>query len=211
MDYLNGIDVSRWQGDIDFNAVRDAGMQFVFIKATEGGTFVDPRFTENWQKANAAGLKVGVYHYFRATSSTPEEQKNNIVNTLRAAGFDPAVHVLAIDIETARNTDATNEQMADNAFELLQKLEQDGVLGGTLPLIYCDNNTWRNHLDAQRHDFSRYGLWIANWNVETPTIPDTWQQAGKDWSVWQYSSKGRVAGIDGDVDLDHSRLWMPSC
>lgn len=208
MDYLNGIDVSRWQGDIDFVAVRESGMQFVFIKATEGSTYVDPRFAENWKKANAAGLHVGVYHYFRASSSVPADQKDNIVKTLRSVAFDPAVHVLAIDIETARNTAATPSQMADNAFELLQLLEEDGVLGGQLPLIYCDNNTWRYYLDAQRHDFSRYGLWIANWNVDAPTLPDTWQQAGKDWCVWQYSSKGRVAGIEGDVDLDQSRLWV---
>ena len=208
MDYLNGIDVSRWQGDIDFVAVRESGMQFVFIKATEGSTYVDPRFAENWKKANAAGLHVGVYHYFRASSSVPADQKDNIGKTLHSVAFDPAVHVLAIDIETARNTAATPSQMADNAFELLQLLEEDGVLGGQLPLIYCDNNTWRYYLDAQRHDFSRYGLWIANWNVDAPTLPDTWQQAGKDWCVWQYSSKGRVAGIEGDVDLDQSRLWV---
>lgn len=207
MDYLNGIDVSRWQGTIDFAAVREAGMQFVFIKATEGGSYVDPRFADNWQNATTAGLNVGVYHYFRASSSTPAEQRDNIVRTLHSVAFDPATHVLAIDIETSRNTDATPAQMADNAFELLQLLEGEEVLKGQLPLIYCDNNTWRYYLDAQRHDFSRYGLWIANWNVDTPTLPDTWQQTGKEWCFWQYSSKGRVAGIEGEVDLDRARLW----
>lgn len=207
MNYCNGIDVSRWQGDIDFNAVRDAGNTFVFIKATEGGTFVDPKFHDNWRKANDAGLHVGVYHYFRTISSTPAEQKDNIVAALRGVNFDPTIHVLAIDIETARNTEATPAQMADDAHQLLTLLVADGLLEDTQPLIYCDNNTWKNHLDSVRHDFSGYRLWIANWNVEAPMIPATWKEAGKDWSVWQYSSKGRVPGINGDVDLDRARLW----
>ena len=207
MNCMNGIDVSRWQGDIDFKAVRDAGNSFVFIKATEGATYVDPRFASHWRSANDAGLHTGAYHFFRATSSTPTAQRDNIVKTLRDVGFDSAVHALAIDIETAGNTAATPAQMADNAHELLTLIAADDLLKGTLPLIYCDNNTWKNHLDSARYDFSGYRLWIAHWNVAAPTVPDTWKNAGKSWSVWQYSSTGRVAGVQGNVDLNHMHCW----
>ena len=209
MEILNGIDISRWQGRINFNAVRDAGIQFVLIKATEGGTFVDPCFIANWQGAQDAGLYIGAYHYFRASSSTPIEQRDNIITALSQVGFDPALHRLAIDIETARNTTATPTQMADNAFELLKLLEESEDISGITPLVYGDHATWRSHLDSQRHDFGRYPLWIAQWEVETPSLPDSWFSAGKTWSVWQYSSKGRVAGIEGAVDLDRARasLW----
>ncbi|WP_063653639.1 glycoside hydrolase family 25 protein [Candidatus Arsenophonus triatominarum] len=201
--YEKGIDVSKWQGTIDWKKVADSGVKHVFIKMSEGGTYTDPKFKENFKNAKNAGIQANCYHYFRAVSSTPQQQFENIKKNLSSAGFDPSKNSLAIDVESKNNQGATPEVMADNLHVLLNLISKDEVLSCQDTFIYCSPAYWDSGVKWDKYDFSIYPLWIANWNVETPRIPLSWKNAGKSWTWWQYSSKGTVEGItENVVDLD---------
>ncbi|KPY45573.1 glycoside hydrolase family 25 protein [Pseudomonas syringae] len=204
--YKKGIDLSHFQGDVDFKKVSEAGIEYAFIKATEGATLQDVKYTAYRTDARAVGIKTGAYHYFRALSSSPEAQRDNIVSTLTAAGFDASTEFFAIDAELEGNEKATPDEMADNLNKLLTLLEDEKVLQGKRPFIYCDNNFWANHISGDKYAFSEHPLWIANWNVSEPKVPATWKSAGKSWSIWQHSNKGRIDGIEVDVDLNWVRI-----
>ncbi|KPX48831.1 MULTISPECIES: glycoside hydrolase family 25 protein [Pseudomonas syringae group] len=201
-----GIDLSHFQGDVDFKKVSEAGIEYAFIKATEGATVQDAKYTTYRTDARAVGIKTGAYHYFRALSSTPEAQRDNIVSTLTAADFDASTEFFAIDVELAGNEKATPDEMADNLHKLLTLLESEKILQGKKPFIYCNNNFWMNNISGDKYAFSEYPLWIANWDVSEPKVPSTWTVAGKSWSIWQHSNKGRIDGIEADVDLDWVRI-----
>lgn len=200
-EYEKGIDVSKWQGEIDWGKVAADGIKHVFIKMSEGGTHTDPQFVNNWNAAKNAGLEVNVYHYFLALSSTPEEQVANIKKNLLSVGFDPTMNLLAIDVEQEGNEPANQNQMADNLQNLLTQLKAD-VLSSVNPMIYCSPAYWDDSINWEKYDFSLYPLWIASYVQEKPRLPQTWDKPGITWFWWQYTSQGEVNGISGNVDLD---------
>jgi lysozyme len=199
--HARGIDVSRWQGEIDWRRVASAGVTHAIVKMTEGGTYTDPRFATNFAGMLAQGLTAGVYHYFRALSSTPGEQLANIRQRLCEANFEVGKHILAIDVETSRNETASADQMADALYELVTLLSTQ-VLDGAHPYIYTSPSIWAYRVAWRKYDFSPCPLWIAHWDAKQPTVPETWSSHGKSWHWWQHSSKGQVDGIQGAVDLD---------
>lgn len=206
MNYRSAIDVSHLQGDIDFTKVATAGVKQVFIKATEGATVQDACYVKNRKNARSAGIKTGAYHYYHATSSTPREQRDNIVSVLTSAGFDSSSEYFAIDVEYEKNTSATAEQMADNLYLLTGLLEKEDILGGNKPLIYTSSYDWNTYVSGNDYNFFKYPLWIAEWNVSVPVIPEPWASAGKKFTIWQHSASGQVDGILGNVDLDSVNL-----
>lgn len=201
--YEKGIDLSKWQGTVDWEKVAADGIQHVFIKMSEGGDHTDPKFYENWHAAKNAGLKVNAYHYFRALTAT-EEQVTNIKKNLDSVGFDPNSNLLAIDVEQRGNENASKDEMTDSLHDLLSAIKQV-ILSDNPLFIYCSPNIWNNTIHWEKYDFSIYSLWIADWNAEKPDLPQTWQKPGLSWSWWQYSSEGEIDGIDGPVDLDWVR------
>ena len=203
-EYARGIDVSRWQGDIDWARVAGAGITHAMAKMTEGGTYTDPKFVVNLRGMQANGLKRGVYHYFRALSSTPCEQLANIQARLAEVGFKVGEDILAIDVESKGNEKASPDQVADALFQLVT-LIRISLLDGAYPYIYASPNYWSNSVAWRKYDFCECPLWIANWNVVQPVVPETWSSQGKSWQWWQHSSKGQVDGIEGEVDLDWVR------
>lgn len=203
-DYARGIDVSRWQGDIDWARVAAAGINHAIAKMTEGGTYTDPKFVDNFQGMRAAGLKGGVYHYFRALSSTPGQQLANIQARLAEVGFRVGEDILAIDVETQGNEGASADQMADALYELVT-LIRESLLDGAYPFLYTSPSIWSNSVAWRKYDFSECPLWIAHWDAAQPRVPETWSNHGKRWQWWQHSSKGQVDGIQGAVDLNWVR------
>ncbi|MEL4073437.1 glycoside hydrolase family 25 protein [Ochrobactrum sp. GPK 3] len=199
--FKKGIDVSRYQGAIDWHAVAAAGIQDAMIKMSEGGTYTDPQFEENWLGATAEKLSVGVYHYFRALSSTPQAQADSILKGLNIVGFDPLKNSLAIDVEEAGNIGATGDQIADNLYELL-RLIGEHVIPGNRATIYASPQEWNSLVNCEKYDFSEYPLWVAHCNVKTPCLPKSWEAKGKAWVRWQYCENGIVSGIDAPVDLN---------
>lgn len=188
---VRGIDVSEFQGDIDFEAVRESGIEAVYIRAAFGGNFVDPYFEENYVKAKDAGLRVGFYHAI--TPRTTEQaisQANYFYRLIRNKDSDLYP---AMDFEAFNGLSQT--EINEIALAYVQTLRN---ALGYRPAVYSDANNVEN---LWKHELSSYPLWIADYSVDQPTTTGFWRT----WDGFQYSDMGRVPGIFGDVDLDQFR------
>lgn len=189
---INGIDISHWNGNIDFDLVKASGIDFVIIKAggSDKGFYKDPKFEENYKKAKEAGLKVGAYYFvgrkfYGDISGIADAHR--FINILGDKQFDYPVFV---DIET---TDPINKDFAtDAAISFCDEMEKAGYYVG----IYAsDISGFKDRLEIYR--LKKYLSWVARYGAE-PTY-------NKGWEIWQYSSKGCIPGISSNVDLDRSK------
>lgn len=187
---IKGIDVSHNQGNIDWQKVKLAGLEFAFIKATEGIGFIDPKFHENWQALQTQGINRGAYHFFRAGDDA-EQQARHFLDTVINTGFNNKELSLVLDIEVNDNVDSnTLIQQVSNCLNIIENKIHEK------PIIYTNHAFWDAHMNG---DFGEYPLWIADWNPRRePRLPQGWNT----WTYWQISSKGRIDGILGDVDID---------
>jgi lysozyme len=173
---LQGIDVSHYQGTVNWSSVKNAGIVFAFAKATDGNTYTDPQFHTNWQAMQAAGI-------LRVTQA---QNFINAIGSLAANDLPPVV-----DIEIFKG----NFGSASSAANLQTWLDAVEKALSRKPMIYTNTNFWNETINA---DFSKYPLWIAEYGVSQPKIPSSW----KNWNFWQSSQSGSVAGVTGSVDTD---------
>ncbi|MEA2710135.1 MAG: lysozyme [Phycisphaerales bacterium] len=198
MARVAGIDVSHWQGTINWANVAAAGKEFVFHKATEGIDYVDPTAATNNAGAAAAGMLVGVYHFAHPdTNSAAAEANWFIQNASQYASTGDLRPVL--DLEDG----ATLTPAALSAWANEYCLTVKNALGVD-PLIYLNTNYATNEVDAS---VTSHDLWIANWSTAygdpmTTGSPPVGVWGAGNWDFWQYSSTGTVSGISGAVDLD---------
>jgi GH25 family lysozyme M1 (1,4-beta-N-acetylmuramidase) len=183
-----GVDVSHWNGSIDWSAVRASGRRFAYVSIGDG-TYVDPLFATNWSQAKAAGLYRGVYQYFRA-SEDPVAQANIIIS--RVGNLGPGDLPVMLDLE---DMDGMSAATVTSRVRTWLTAVQRGT--GRLPIIYTNSSTFDFGMGAPR-GFAGYPLFVANWQVSCPNIPNSWSS----WKAWQWSATGHVPGIAGDVDLD---------
>ncbi|MBI2583831.1 MAG: peptidoglycan DD-metalloendopeptidase family protein [Candidatus Aenigmarchaeota archaeon] len=195
-----GIDVSHLQGTIDWTKVKNSGIQFAFVKASQRNNYRDPNFETNMANAKSAGIFAGAYHFacpveddelYCYRAYTAKEEAENFVN---AAGNYIKEGYLrpALDLEVGASLGKTALSNWVNEFMSIVK-EKTGVE----PIIYVNSNYANNYLDGT---VSKYSLWIAHWTYDTSKSPNTgiWST----WDFWQYSEKGTNPGISGNVDLD---------
>jgi lysozyme len=181
-----GIDVSKWQGPIDWGRIRGAGVSFVYVKATEGIGHIDPLFEVDYKGAKTAGLLVGAYHFYRP-QALALIQATHFLNAIRGLSLDlpPALDLEVLDREPGA-------AVRGNAARWLEYVE---ARWGKRPLLYTYAAfASENHLGAE---LGAYPLWLADYR-EVPHLPEGWER----WWAWQRSGKGHVSGIGGDVDLD---------
>lgn len=211
---LQGIDVSKWQGAIDWEAVARDGIAFAFVKATEGGHvmecdgegYLDPRFEKNWAEAQQAGLAVGAYHFARVSHLTGTggyELEDDAISearwfwkVLERSGYDPLVNLPPVlDIEWGGAEGMSADQVVRWCLAFLSELTG---LCGRKPIIYVGPNFWRYKL-LKDPRFSQYPLWEVDINnpMAQPKAMGSWE-----WLFHQYSFDGKVEGIQGEVDLD---------
>lgn len=191
--YYNGIDISHYQGDIDFNAVATS-CEAVYIKAGEGNDIIDSKFADNYKGAAAAGLDYGFYYYVTATSTT--EAKTQAIVFANLISDIPYTLRPAMDFESF----STLSTLEINAIALafLTQLEE---LTSIVPAIYSDaynvETVWNETL-------SPYPLWVAAYeNLSNPqnyVLPDN--DVWTSWSGYQYSDAEKISGISSDVDGD---------
>ena len=183
---VQGIDVSEFQGTINWSAVKAAGKQFAFIRVSDG-TYQDPKFDSNWAGAKAAGLIRGAYQFFRASDDpiTIADQFLARMGTLGAGDLPPTLDVEVTDGQSATTIRTRMEQW-------LAHVEQKT---GRIPFIYVSPGFWPS-LGSPNE--SHYRLWVANWQVSCPNTPTGWST----WQMWQKADNGSVGGISGAVDLD---------
>lgn len=184
-EVYHGIDVSNHQGRIDWNKVaKDENVQFVYIKATEGATYVSPTFEQNIQEARKAGMKVGCYHFLRATSYI-HDQFRNFIEYCREDEQDLAP---LIDIEVKGSW--LDEEVADSVKLFADLLEE---YYGVRPIIYTGTNFYNKYLSEEFND--GYELFIAKYSEDEPELID-----GTEYTIWQFTDCGEVNGIYTDVD-----------
>lgn len=200
---LEGIDVSHWQGTINWTKVAAAGKKFAIIKATDGlvqsdGTlYTDPTYATNHSQAKAAGLWTGAYHYARPSTNTNDAvlEADHFVAVMKVGVGDL---IPALDLEESGGMSVAGLQSWVTKFlgEVTAKI-------GIKPMIYTSPSFWKNNM-GDSHALADAGyktLWIAHWGVSSPTVPaNNW--GGHGWTFWQYTSDGTVSGITGRVDLD---------
>lgn len=188
-----GIDVSHWQGIIDWRKVQTSGKVFVYIKASQGVSGIDSQFVQNARGAKAAGMLVGVYHFITASSQNEaREEAQHFVNVMKKVG-DAAWFDLppALDYEDNPKGIST-AQINTVAQAFMVELTR---LTGRKPILYT-GNAFASNFNAA---LGVYDLWVARYS-ET-RVPDN-RPAWSKWTFWQYSDSGRVPGITGNVDLN---------
>lgn len=179
-----GIDVSHHQGHIEWGKVALANIDFVYIKATEGTTYIDPCFHYNIKGAITAGLKVGGYHYFRMTSSATE-QFNNFRKALKDYSFEL---IPMIDVETSDGKSTKELQDSLDVFIRLVKKEY-----GYAPMIYGTQRSYNTYCAPK---YNNYHLYIGRYGPNSPEIK------GKgSYTIWQYTETAKIDGIPKPVDM----------
>lgn len=191
-DLTSGIDVSRWQGPIDWPAVAAAGHTFAVIRATIGSIYKDPRAFENVAGALSAGLLTTVYHVVRWDVSA-REQYNNLRSMTDA--MPPLQLPIVLDVELPTPAGCTPSHLAtlQHTRELMELIPgQVNLYTGAWwwdPAISCSDSRWALPAD----------LWIASYST-APRLP---KKPWRKWTFWQYTSSGTCAGIAGAVDLNY--------
>lgn len=193
-----GIDVSEYQGDVDWNAVAGDGIRFVILRAgTSNGK--DAKFEENYENAKAAGLHIGSYFYSYALTEEEAERDAGMFRAwLGEKKFDMPVY---LDLETEEQAQLSSERLVQLALHFQKAMEGTGLLCG----VYSSESWFGKHLDSERLG-GREALWVARW---TPSGTAS-QNMSEKYGMYQYSENGRVAGIDGDVDLDVCYIDYPT-
>ena len=189
-DYMiHGIDVSKYQQTISWDAVKemkvkDVQLGFVFIKATEGISNKDPEFKRNWKRSKQAGMIRGAYHFFLATKDGREQADNFISAVDLEKGDLPPV----VDIEQTYGVNPTTLKK-----ELKEWLDIVQYYYGVKPIIYTNVDFYSRYLGKE---FNSYPLWAAHYYAyDSPRIE-------RNWDFWQHSEEGRVNGILSKVDFN---------
>jgi lysozyme len=187
---VHGIDVSKWQGKIDWASVAQAGTQFAFIKATEGGDFVDERFLENWVGAKQAGVPRGAYHFM--FWCRPADQQAAWFKQVVPA--DPGAMPPVLDVEwNGESKNCPGKQSKPKALAMIRTmLREMEAHTGKKPIIYTDITFHEDILEGELLD---YPHWIRSTAAE-PHV----RYNNRTWTIWQYTTTGRVPGIKGAVD-----------
>lgn len=187
---VHGIDISRWQGDINWGRVRQAGIAFAYMKSTEGGDHSDPNFQRYWREAAAAGIPRGAYHYYYFCRSGAEQAAWFIRNVPRERGALP----LVLDLEWTHSKTCRTRPPAHvvkREAEIFMQIV--GQYYGQRPIIYTTVDFYRdNRLGDMRAEF-----WLRS-VADHPRMT----YPGQRWSFWQYTGTGSVPGISGNVDLN---------
>lgn len=197
MSEFKGIDVSHWQGAIDWAKVKAAGIQFAIIKSggSDAGFYTDPRWEENYRNAKANGIAVGAYYFVGPACTSAEAGKadaQRFLNQLAGKQFDYPVFM---DVEATSPSAKAGTTEATIAF--CRTLEAAGYYAG----IYSSTDSgFRERLDDSK--LMPFTHWVAQYASKCTY--------GEAYGIWQYSSTGSVNGISGNVDMDISYIDYPS-
>lgn len=199
---INGIDVSVYQGKVDYAKVKAAGNDFVIIRigwaGWDGGITEDKNFRINMANAINAGLNVGVYVYsYCRTTTAANNAANNVLSMLE--GYK-VTYPIAFDIEDTTDTGTRYDKMGKDVNTAICKAFLDTIEGaGYFGMLYTYK--WFATAYLNMAQLTRYALWIAEYNGKTaPTYNLT------NYAMWQYTGSGEVPGIDGDVDRNYSYI-----
>lgn len=182
--HVHGIDLSHYQGEVFWETVgENTKMAYVYLKATEGGDRIDEMYERNINLAHRYGLKVGSYHFYRP--KTEQQKQLDNFKTQCLPGEQDLIPM--IDIETKQGL--PTEAFCDSLMKFLTLVE---VAYKQKPLLYTGTNFYNKYLQGKVND---YQLMIAQYTVREPVLADD-----RDFTLWQYTGKGRIVGVSGYID-----------
>ena len=203
--YKLGVDVSKWQGTIDWDAVRESGVQFAMLRAGFGQGNADAQFERNASECERLGIPFGVYWFSYAY--TPEMARREARFCMDAAAKYSLSYPMAFDFEYDSVEFASEQGTAvdkELASALVRAFCEEVKAGGYYPMVYANPNYLSAYFDA---DIPReYDIWLARW----PRDPNPAVEPEGSGGMWQYSSSGTVAGIKGRVDMDAAYKDYPA-
>ena len=191
---VRGVDVSEYQGEVDWNRIKDQGISFVFIKATEGSKSKDDYFDKNFGKLKNMDMLLGIYHFF-SFETEGEEQAQNYINTVGYIENDDSIFIPIIDVEYYSYYEKAKpykEWIIEELQTMLDDLENTYRIK---PMIYTTMGFYDDYING---NFSDYDIWIRD-IVTKPNLEN------RDWRFWQYTGKGRLDGYSGQekfIDLN---------
>ncbi|MDV7141292.1 GH25 family lysozyme [Tropicimonas sp. TH_r6] len=197
---VHGLDVSRWQKGIDWRTARNAGISFVFIKATEGVEELDPMFSEHWAAAGQAGVPRAAYHFYYFCADADDQARWFIRNVPRVPGGLP--HVLDLEWNpysptcTKRPDGAVVRAEADRFLDMLE------AHYGQRPIVYTSVDFWE---DTGIDQLRGTRFWLRS-VADHPRV----RYPGARWDFWQYTGTGLVPGVPGKVDINVFRSSVQS-
>ena len=190
--FTKGVDISSYQHDVDMKKLKEQGIQFVYIKATEGSKHTDTKFAENWDNAKSADLLAGAYHFF-SFESDGRTQADNYIKTV---GDLKNQLIPAVDVEMYgefKETPPEKDQVVRELKILMAVLEDEYKVK---PMIYAQKDVYDQYL---KNDFKDYPVWGRN--VYFPI----YLEFNNDWTIWQYKDQGELEGYEGGeqyIDFD---------
>ena len=185
---VQGVDVSVFQGTVDWTQVKGAGIDFAIARISDGSD-LDTQFATNWSGMKTAGLIRGAYQYFEP-GQDPTTQANIVIAAVGVLG--------AGDLPVTADMEISGGESAATIVANLQTWSAAVTAGtGKTPMVYTAEGYWDSSVGGSAA-FGAEPLWVANWNVTCPTLPTGWSA----WDFWQWSDMGTVAGVTGMVDLD---------
>ena len=186
---FKGIDISKWNGNINWNEVKKDEAEFAIIREGWGKkspTQIDKKFKENYEGAKAVGIPIGSYHYSYADSVDDAKREAEFcLENIQGMRFE---YPIVLDIEDRTMLSLSNRQITDIVKAFCSEIEKSGYYS----MFYCSLN-WLNNYLIKDELLSKYDLWLAQWDVDAPSIS---------CGIWQKSDKGFINGISGNVDLD---------
>lgn len=188
---VHGVDVSRWQGDIDWRKLRRHGANFVYIKATDGGDHLDPMFMRNWRDADDAGLKRGAYHFFYWCRTASSQADWFIRNVPRIDGALPPVLDVEWNHESSCRKRPSRAVVLEKMKVFLERLERHY---GQRPIIYTSPDFYADNLKGA---FLDYPFWLRSVAAHPSKV-----YPGREWLFWQYSGSGLSGAVEGRIDLN---------
>ena len=188
---VHGVDISRWQDNMDWETLRSQGANFAYIKATDGGDHLDPMFKTNWRRAKEAGVKRGAYHFFYWCRTAGEQADWFIRNVPKEKGALPPV----IDVEWNHGSSCKQRLSRARVLEKIkvfaERLEKHY---GQRPIIYTAPDFYEDNLTGELLD---YPFWLRSVAAH-PSV----RYPGRKWLFWQYSGSGLSKGVKGRIDLN---------
>jgi len=193
---FKGIDVSKWNGNINWDKAKSAGINFAIVREGYGKRDprqVDKKFKDNINGAKSVGIHTSVYHYSYADSV--EDAINEARFCLENIEGFKLEYPVIIDVEDKEQLKLNNRQRTDIVKAFCSEIEKHGYYA----MFYCNLN-WLNNYLYKDELLPKYDLWLAQWNIDKPSCT---------CGIWQYLSTGKIDGIDGNVDLDVSYKNYP--
>ena len=193
---IHGIDVSKYQGDIDWRTVKASGVKFAYIKSTEGGDYVDPKFQQNWKEAKAAGVQRGAYHFVYWCRPWQDEMRL----FTQTVPVDPDALPPVLDVEATPESKSCKRHLERGAAvaemrEMLRAMERHY---GKKPVIYTTVDFYEAIL--QPNELEEYPIWVRSVKY-SPHV----KYGARQWHFWQFQSDAYIPGIVGNVDRNAFR------